>query len=81
VLWFNHLRQDLIFAARGFSRDRQFTLSALVAILLAVAPRQQSLGLWTAACFGRSKGGDRLISVGEIMWTGARDLRVSPKRG
>jgi hypothetical protein len=44
VLWFNHLRQDLIFGARGFSRDGQFTLSVLGAILVAVAPRQQSLG-------------------------------------
>jgi hypothetical protein len=35
-LWFDHLCQDLSFAARGFSRDRKFTLSAVAAILLAV---------------------------------------------
>lgn len=35
-LWIDHLRQDLIYAARGFTRDRRFSLSAFAAVSLAI---------------------------------------------
>ena len=35
-LWFDHLRQDLLYAARSFMRERRFALSAVMAITLAV---------------------------------------------
>ena len=35
-LWIDHLRQDLLYAVRGFARERRFTFSALLAITLAV---------------------------------------------
>jgi predicted permease len=88
-LWFDHLRQDLIFAARGFSRDRQFTLSALVAILLAVGAATAVFSVVDRSLFRPLpyQAGHRLVSVGiilpqfgpgEIMWAGAyRDWRVS----
>src|SRR5687767_10929574 len=34
-LWLDRLRQDFLYAARGFTRDRRFTLSAFAAIALA----------------------------------------------
>src|SRR5215831_16847745 len=88
-LWFDHLRQDLILAARGFSRDRQFTLSALIAVLLAVGAATAVFSVVDRSLFRPLpyKDGDRLVSVGivlpqmgtgEIMWAGAyRDWRVS----
>jgi len=42
-LWFDHLRQDLVYAARGFTRERRFTLSAILRFLSRSAPRQQCL--------------------------------------
>src|SRR6266545_2335818 len=81
-LWFDHLRQDLTFAARGFSRDRQFTLSAFVAVLLAVGAATEVFSVVDRSLFRPLpyKDGDRLVSVGivlpqlgpgEIMWAGA----------
>src|SRR5262249_43792073 len=78
-LWFDHLRQDLIFAAGGFSRDRQFTLSALVAILLAVGAATAVFSVVDRSLFRPLpyENDDRLLSVGivlpqlgtgEIMW-------------
>jgi hypothetical protein len=88
-LGFDHLRQNLIFAARGFSRDRQFTFSALAAIFHAVGAATAVFSVVDRSLFRPLpyRAGDRLVSVGtilpqlgpgEIMWAGAyRDWRVS----
>ena len=88
-LWLDHLRQDLAFAARGFSRDRRFTLSALAAIVLAVGAATAVFSVVDRSLFRPLpyREGDRLVSVGirmpvlgegEIMWAGAyRHWRVS----
>ena len=88
-LWLDHLRQDLIFAARGFSRDRRFTLSAFAAISLAVGAATAVFSVVDRSLFRPLpySDGNRLVSVGivlpqlgsgEIMWAGAyREWRVS----
>ena len=91
LLWLSHLRQDLLYAARGFTRDRRFALSALGAITLAVGAATAVFSVVDRSLFrplpyGR---GDRLVSVamilpklghGEIMFTGAyRDWRAAQR--
>lgn len=65
-LWFDHLCQDLIFAARGFSRDRQFTFSAFAAIFLAVGAATAVFSVVDRSLFRPLpyQDGDRLVSVG-----------------
>jgi predicted permease len=68
-LWIDHLRQDLIYAARGFTRDRRFTFSALIAITLAVGAATAVFSVVDRSLFRPLPyaHGDRLVSVGLIM--------------
>jgi predicted permease len=88
-LWFDHVRQDLACAARGFTRDRRFTLSAIGAILLAVGTATAIFSVVDRSLFRPLPyvRGDRLVSVqmilphlglNGIMFSGAyRDWRAS----
>src|SRR5690349_15603661 len=50
-LWIDHLWQDLTVAARGFRRDRRFTLSAFAAIFLAVGAATAVFGVVDRSLF------------------------------
>ena len=88
-LWFDHLRQDVRFAVRGFVRDRRFTVSALGAICLAVGAATAVFSVVDRSLFRPLPYGqhERLVSVGiivpllgpsELMFWGAyREWRVS----
>ena len=89
--WLDHLRQDLLFAARGFTRDRRFTLTALAAITLAVGAATAVFSVVDRSLFRPLPytRGDRLVSVGmviphlgpgEIIFSGAyRDWRTAQR--
>jgi predicted permease len=68
-LWIDHLGHDLIHAARGFTRDRRFTLSALAAISLAVGAATAVFSVVDRSLFRPLpySQGDRLVSLGMIM--------------
>lgn len=68
-LWFDHLRQDLIYAARGFARDRRFALSAFGAITLAAGAATAVFSVVDRSLFRPLPygQGDHLVSVGMIM--------------
>jgi putative ABC transport system permease protein len=88
-LWFDHLWQDLNYAARGFTRDRRFTLSAFAAISLAVGAATAVFSVVDRSLFRPLpyRQGDHLVSLGmimphlgphEFMFSGAyREWRVS----
>jgi predicted permease len=88
-LWVDHIRQDFTYAARGFTRDRRFTLSALAAISLAVGAATAVFSVVDRSLFRPLpyRQDDRLVSVGmiiprlgpgEFMFSGAyRDWRAS----
>jgi putative ABC transport system permease protein len=88
-LWLDHLRQDLLYASRGFIRERRFALSALAAIGLAVGAATAVFSVVDRSLFRPLPyyQGDRLVSVGiampllgpgEIMFSGAyRDWQLS----
>ena len=68
-LWIDHLRQDLLYAVRGFARERRFTFSALLAITLAVGAATAVFSVVDRSLFRPLPyaDGDRLVSVGMIM--------------
>lgn len=68
-LWLDHLRRDLIYAARAFRRERQFALPALGAIFLAVGAATAVFSVVDRSLFRPLpyREGDRLVSVGLIM--------------
>ena len=88
-LWFDHLWQDLNYAARGFARERRFTLSAFAAITLAVGAATAVFSVVDRSLFRPLpyQQGGHLVSLGmimpnlgphEFMFSGAyRDWRVS----
>jgi putative ABC transport system permease protein len=88
-LWLDHVRQDLVFAMRGFVRDRRFALSAIGAISLAVGAATAVFSVVDRSLFRPLPytQGDRLVSVEMIvphfglegiMFSGAyRDWSVS----
>jgi predicted permease len=90
-LWLDYIRQDFTYAARGFTRDRRFTLSALAAISLAVGAATAVFSVVDRSLFRPLpyRRGDRLLSVGmviprlgpgEFMFSGAyRDWRTSQR--
>jgi putative ABC transport system permease protein len=85
----DHLRQDLIYTARGFARNRRFTFSALAAITLAVGAATAVFSVADRSLFRPLPyhQGNRLLSLGiviphlgpgEFMFASAyRDWRVS----
>jgi len=88
-LWVDHVRQDLVYALRGFSRDRRFAISAIGAIVLAVGAATAVFSVVDRSLFRPLpyRRGDRLVSVemilphlgpSGIMFSGAyRDWRAS----
>jgi putative ABC transport system permease protein len=70
-LWLDHLRQDCSYAVRGFLRERRFTLSALVAISLAVGAATAVFSVADRSLFRALPyhEGNRLVSVGMVMPT------------
>jgi putative ABC transport system permease protein len=88
-LWVDHVRQDLVYALRGFRRDRRFAMSATGAIVLAVGAATAVFSVVDRSLFRPLpyNRGDRLVSVemilprlglSGIMFSGAyRDWRAS----
>jgi len=88
-LWLDHLGHDLRYAARGFTRDRRFTLSAVAAIALAVGAATAVFSVVDRSLFRPLPyaHGARLVTIGmsipllgpgEFMFNAAfRDWRVS----
>ena len=68
-LWIEHFLQDLRYAARGFRRDRRFTLSAFGAIFLAVGAATAVFSVVDRSLFRPLPyaHGDRLVTVGLMM--------------
>jgi predicted permease len=68
-LWLDHVRQDLIYAARGLRRDRRFAAPALGAIVLAVGVATSVFSVADRSLFRPLpyRAGNRLVSVGLIM--------------
>ena len=67
--WVDDLQQDLRHGVRGFHRDRRVTLSALVAIALAVGAATSVFSVVDRSMFRASpyRDGDRLVSVHLIL--------------
>jgi predicted permease len=88
-LWFDHVRLDLVCAARGFTRDRRFTVCAIGAILLGIGAATAVFSVVDRSLFRPLpyKQGDSLVSVemilphlgpSGIMFSGAyRDWRAA----
>jgi putative ABC transport system permease protein len=68
-LWLDHVRQDLIYAARGLRRDPRFAAPALGAIVLAVGVATSVFSVADRSLFRPLpyRAGNRLVSVGLIM--------------
>ena len=89
LLWLDHLRQDLFYAARGFFRERRFTLSALAAISLAIGAATAVFSVADRSLFRPLpyRQGDRLVLVGLVIphfgtgdfmfWGAYRDWRAT----
>ena len=67
--WVDDLRQDLVFGARGFFRDRRLTVSVLAAITLAVGAATAVFSVVDRSLFRALPyfESDRLVSVGVVM--------------
>ena len=87
--WVDHLGQDLVYAWRGFRRDRRFTLSVLTALALSIGAATAVFSVVDRSLFRPLPytKGDRLVSVtltmpsfdtGPVMFFGAyRDWKQS----